>query len=35
MKKRKKKKLTTYEIIDLILTALSAITALISAIRWW
>lgn len=35
MKKQKKKKLTTYEIIDLIFTAVSAIAALISVIRWW
>lgn len=33
--KKKNKKPTTYEIIELIIEALVAIAALISAIKWW
>lgn len=32
---KKPKKPTTYEIAELILKALTAIAALISAIKWW
>jgi hypothetical protein len=35
MVKKPNKKPTTYEIIELILQALVAIAALISAIKWW
>ncbi len=34
-KKRKKKKPTAFEIATLIIEALVAIAALITAIRWW
>ena len=35
MAKKKQKKPTTYETIELILKAATAIAALISAIKWW
>lgn len=35
MAKKPNKKPTTYEIIVLILEALTAIAALVSAIKWW
>ena len=35
MGKRKNKKPTTYEIVKLIIEALVAVAALISAIKWW
>lgn len=35
MDKKPNKKPTTYEIIELIIMALTAIAALISAIKWW
>ena len=35
MGKKKNKKPTTYEIVELIIEALVAIAALISAIKWW
>ena len=35
MAKKQNKKPTTYEIIELILKAMTAIAALISAIKWW
>lgn len=33
--KRKKKKPTTEEVLDLIFKAVTAIAALIGALRWW
>lgn len=35
MGKKKNKKPTTYEIVELIIMALTAIAALIQAIKWW
>lgn len=35
MKKRKRNKKSTIEIVELIIEALVAIAALITAIRWW
>ena len=35
MAKKPNKKPTTYEIIELIIEALVAIAALITAIKWW
>lgn len=35
MSKKPNKKPTTYEIIELILKAVTAIAALLSVIRWW
>ena len=34
-KQTKKKKLTTYEIVTLIIGAVTAIATLIQAIKWW
>ncbi len=33
--KRKKKKTTTAEVLDIVFKAVTAIAALIGAIRWW
>ena len=35
MKKRKRKKLTTVELAKIIIEAVVALAALITAIRWW
>ena len=35
MVKKPNKKPTTYEIIELILKAVTALSALVSVIRWW
>ena len=35
MGKRKNKKPTTYEVVELIVKAIVAAAALITAIRWW
>ena len=35
MAKKPNKKPTTYEIVELILKALTAIAALLTAIKWW
>lgn len=35
MAKKPNKKPTTYEIIELILKAITAMAALITAIKWW
>lgn len=34
-RKKPKKKLTAYEIVEIIIEAVVAIAALITAIRWW
>lgn len=35
MKKRKRKKPTTFEIVELVIKAVVAAAALITAIKWW
>lgn len=35
MAKKQNKKPTTYEIVELILKALTAIAAILTAIKWW